>query len=51
MKTILITGGTSGLGFELAKLCYKNFNLVICSSSDKRIAEAKKYFKELGLLN
>ncbi len=48
MRTILITGGTSGLGFELAKLCYTKFNLVICSSSDRRISNAKKYFEEIN---
>lgn len=40
MTTVLITGGTSGLGLELAKLFAPKFNLAICSSSDYRTRDA-----------
>lgn len=40
MITVLLTGGTSGLGLELAKLLAPNFNLAICSSSDYRTQDA-----------
>lgn len=44
-KTILITGGTSGLGLEAAKLFSQDFNLVLCSSSNERVNDTHKLFE------
>lgn len=42
-KTVLITAGSKGIGFELAKHFVKyNANVVICSRSDKNLKIAKK---------
>ncbi len=46
MSTVLISGGTSGLGLELAKLFAGKFNLVLLSSSEKRVSATKSHFSE-----
>ncbi len=42
MKSIVITGGTKGLGLEMAKVFIsKDCNVILCGSSDEGIAKAK----------
>jgi short-subunit dehydrogenase len=48
-KTALITGATSGIGYELAKLFARDkYNLVIVSRSEDRLNEAANEFWSLG---
>lgn len=48
-RTILITGGSSGIGFELAtQLCKKGNTVIITGRSAARLEEAKK--KQPGLI-
>jgi 3-oxoacyl-[acyl-carrier protein] reductase len=61
-KNILITGGTLGLGFQLAKFFLnKGANVIICSSNKKNIdqttfefqnkdEEVKAYLREMARL-
>jgi len=43
MKYVLITGGTSGIGFELAKnFARDNYGVVIVSSNNERLQKAKQ---------
>ena len=43
MKYVLITGGTSGIGFELARnFARDNYGVIIVSTSSKRLQEAKQ---------
>jgi short-subunit dehydrogenase len=43
MKNVLITGGTTGIGFELAKIFAKDgYGIVIVSSSSKNLQAAKQ---------
>lgn len=44
MKTVLITGGASGLGLEMAK-CFraKNYNISICGTSEESIGKQHQY--------
>ncbi|WP_254906585.1 SDR family NAD(P)-dependent oxidoreductase [Clostridium tyrobutyricum] len=43
MKYVLITGGTSGIGFEIAKNFARDcYGIVIVSSNSNRLKEAKK---------
>ncbi len=45
--TVLITGGSSGIGFELAKLFAKDsYNLFLVSKPPQELAQAVAYFKE-----
>lgn len=47
-KTILITGGGSGIGFQAAKvLASKQNKVIICGRSIKRLEEAKALVPEL----
>ena len=42
MKNVLITGGTSGIGFELARIFARNnYNVFIVSSNQERLNEVK----------
>lgn len=43
MKTVVITGSASGLGFEMAK-CFRkeNFNVVICDVNEEKLKTAKE---------
>ena len=47
MKTIIITGGTSGIGLDIANYFYKkNFNIAIAGIGNiKTIKNLKKRFK------
>lgn len=46
-KNVLITGGSSGIGFELSKLFAKDgYNLIIVSKPADELERAKKYFNE-----
>jgi short-subunit dehydrogenase len=48
-KYALITGATSGIGYELARLFAKDgYNLVIVSRSGKRALNAAEEFKQVG---
>ncbi len=48
MKTVLITGGSSGIGLELSKLFAKdNYNLVIVSKFEEELEAAQTYLHEL----
>lgn len=47
MKYVLITGGTSGIGFEFAKNFAKdNYGIVIVSSSSERLQKAKQKLED-----
>lgn len=47
MKYVLITGGTSGIGFELAKNFAKdNYGILIVSSSSERLQKAKQKLED-----
>ena len=47
MKTVIITGGTSGIGLNLANFFYKkNFNIAIAGLTNKlTVNNLKKKFK------
>ncbi|MCW3122640.1 MAG: Oxidoreductase [Flavipsychrobacter sp.] len=47
-KTVLITGATSGIGLELAKLFAKdNYNLIIVARSEQELAQTKTALGQL----
>lgn len=49
-KYALISGATSGIGYELAKLFAKdNFNLVIVASKEKELMAAQQEFMQFGV--
>lgn len=49
-NTVLITGGSSGLGLELTKqLLKKNNKILICGSSQAKLEAAKKSFPEIEI--
>jgi len=49
-NTILITGGSSGVGFELAKrLTEKNNKVIICSRSKEKLEDAKAIYPEIEI--
>lgn len=51
-KTVLITGPTSGIGFELAKLFAEdNFNLVLVSRDESSLNKTAVYLNGLGARN
>ncbi|MEK4751276.1 SDR family NAD(P)-dependent oxidoreductase [Priestia sp. FSL R5-0597] len=45
MKTVLITGGATGLGKELAKLYAKDYNVILAGRNQQKLTEAQH---ELG---
>ena len=48
-KTVLITGGTSGIGFALAKKFAKEgYSLVLVASNEQRLAKAKGLLEKNG---
>jgi uncharacterized oxidoreductase len=49
-NTVLITGGSSGIGLEMAKqLLKKNNKVLICGSSQVKLEAAKKSFPEIEI--
>lgn len=49
-KYALVTGGTSGIGYELSKLCAKGgFNLVLVARSSERLHEVSQEFMQYGV--
>lgn len=50
-NTILITGGSSGIGLELCKQFYKKNNkIVICGRSSEKLQKAKEQFPEIEII-
>lgn len=50
-NTILITGGSSGLGLEMSKRFIQNNNkVIICGRSQQRLNEAKQQLPELEII-
>ena len=48
-KTVVITGGTAGIGLEAAKLFCKNgANVVICGRDTSKIESALREIKQFG---
>lgn len=48
-KTVLITGATSGIGFELAKLFAKdNYDMVIVARNTNELSETSQVLKEIA---
>lgn len=46
----LVTGGTSGIGYELAKLCAADgYNLILVARSNERLEEVSEEFRKLGV--
>src|SRR4051812_26206892 len=46
----LVTGGTSGIGYELAKLFAKNgHNLILVARSGERLVDVSNEFKQMGV--
>jgi uncharacterized protein len=46
----LITGGTSGIGYELAKLfAQEGYNLILVARSGERLMEVSDEFRQLGI--
>jgi uncharacterized oxidoreductase len=49
-NTILITGGSSGIGLELAKrLIEKNNKIIICSRSKDKLEKAKVKYPDIEI--
>lgn len=49
-NTILITGGTSGIGYELARqLCEKN-TVIITGRNSEKLEKAKKELKNIHII-
>lgn len=49
-NTILITGGTSGIGFELARQLSKNNTVIITGRSQEKLDRAKAELKDVHVL-
>lgn len=50
MKTVLITGATSGIGYELAKIFARNkYNLVLTGRNEERLNQIKNEFLALNI--
>ena len=49
-NTILITGGSSGIGFELAKQLSKNNTVIICGRSLQKLEAAKNQLPDIHIL-
>ena len=49
MKNVLITGGSSGIGLEIAeRLAIQNYNLILISNNPKRIKQAEIKIKKIN---
>ena len=50
LKTAIVTGGSKGIGFRIAKILAKNnYNIVICSRNLAQLLKAKKEIKSYGV--
>ena len=50
-NTILITGGSSGIGLEMTKqFLERNNKVIICGRSERKLLEAKKHLPELIII-
>lgn len=47
-KTILLTGGSEGIGFELARLLKDENTVIICGRNADKLAQAKKRCRKLS---
>jgi len=47
-NTILITGGSEGIGFELAKALVPDNTVIICGRSEEKLAQAKTFLPQVA---
>lgn len=48
-KTIVITGGTSGIGYQLVRQLYSHNSLIVISRSTQKLSTLKKHFPNITI--